>query len=421
MSSGARPVPVLSAVDSVIRPPGSKSETIRALAAAGLAQGRSHLYEPLDADDPTAMAGALEALGIPIDRKIVPWSVDGQGGRLIAASEPLDANESGLSARILLAMAGNVDGASRVVGRGRLPQRPMGGIVDVLEALGVELSGERLPIDVVGRGRLRGGHIEVDCSDSSQFATAVMLLAPIMTEPSVVEPIGLSGSANYLEGTVSIMRRFGAQVERTITGYEIANEGYRAADLFVEPDASAAVYPLAIAAISGGRVTIDGIGESTWQPDAGLASILGSMGCHVEWATDRVTVDARGLSLHGVEVNMSDAPDAALGLAVVCLFATSPSRISGLASLRHKESDRLRAISSEMRRIGGRVETGEDWLSIRPSDPHGAEVDSHGDHRIAMAMAIAGTRVPGMRVANPHVVNKTWPGFWGFLETLAAG
>jgi 3-phosphoshikimate 1-carboxyvinyltransferase len=375
----------------------------------------------LDANDPEAMAGALQVLGAAIDRKSVPWSVDGQSGRLIAAEEPLDANESGLTARILLAMAGNIDGASRIEGRGRLPERPMGGIVDVLKARGVEVSGERLPIELVGRGRLRGGHIEVDCSESSQFATAVMLLAPIMTEPSVVEPIGLKGSANYLEGTVSIMRRFGAKVERTITGYEIANDGYRAADVFVEPDASAAVYPLAIAAITGGRMTIDGIGESSWQPDAGIASILGSMGCRVEWAADRVTVDARGVSLHGVEVNMSDAPDGALALAVVCLFANSPSRISGLGSLRHKESDRLTAISSEIRRIGGQVETGEDWILIRPSDLNGAEIDSHGDHRIAMAMATAGACVPGLRVANPHVVNKTWPGFWEFFDTLAAG
>lgn len=421
MSSNARSVPVLSPIDSVIRPPGSKSETIRALAAAALAEGRSHIYEPLDADDPTAMAGALQALGVGIDRKTVPWSVDGQGARLHAAKEALDANESGLSARILLAMAGNIDGACRIVGRGRLPQRPMGGIVDVLEARGVEVSGDRLPIEIAGRGRLRGGHIEVDCSESSQFATAVMLLAPIMTEPSVVEPVGLTGSANYIEGTVSIMRRFGAKIERTITGYEIANEGYRAADVFVEPDASAAVYPMAVAAISGGRVTIDGIGESTWQPDAGVASILGSMGCRVEWATDRVTVDARGVSLRGVEVDMSDAPDGALGLAVVGLFATTPSRISGLGSLRHKESDRLTAISSEIRRIGGRVETGEDWLVIHPSELRGAEVDSHGDHRIAMAMATAGAGVPNLRVANPQVVNKTWPGFWEFLDTLAAG
>jgi len=410
---------MLAPVEAVVRPPGSKSETIRALAAAALAPGRSHIYEPLDAEDPAAMAGALEALGIGIETKTVPWVVDGQGGRLTAPEGALDANESGLSARILLAMAGNLDGVCRIVGHGRLPERPMGGIVDVLHALGVEVSGRTLPVDIVGRGRLRGGHIEVDCTDSSQFATAVMLLAPIMTGSSVVEPVGLTGSANYLEGTVSMMRRFGASVERTITGYEIANVGYRPSDVLIEPDASAAVYPMVIAAITGGRITIDGIGADTWQPDAGGASLLESMGCHVEWGTDRVSVDARGVSLDGVEIDMSAAPDGALGLAVACLFANRPSRLSGLGSLRHKESDRLAAISGEMRRIGGQVEVGDDWLLIHPSVLHAAEIDPHGDHRIAMAMATAGACIPDLRVANPHVVNKTWPGFWDFLDTLA--
>jgi 3-phosphoshikimate 1-carboxyvinyltransferase len=295
----------------------------------------------------------------------------------------------------------------------------MGGIVDVLQTLGVEVSGRTLPVDIIGRGRLRGGHIEVDCTDSSQFGTAVMLLAPIMTGSSVVELVGLTGSANYLEGTVSMMRRFGASIERTITGYEIANEGYRPADVLIEPDASAAVYPMVIAAITGGRVTIDGIGADTWQPDAGVASLLETMGCRVEWGKDRVTVDARGVSLDGAEIDMSAAPDGALGLAVACLFADRPSRISGLGSLRHKESDRLAAISGEMRRIGGQVEVGDDWLLIHPSVLHAAEIDPHGDHRIAMAMATVGACIPGLRVANPHVVNKTWPGFWDFLDTLA--
>jgi 3-phosphoshikimate 1-carboxyvinyltransferase len=421
MTSRPRQVPTVTGFDSAIRPPGSKSETIRALAAAALAEGRSHVYEPLDADDPRAMAGALQALGIAVDHTSAPWSIDGQGGRLRVPAEPLNARESGLSARILLAMAAQVEGACQIVGQGRLPERPMGGIVEVLRDQGVEVSGEKLPIETVGRNRLRGGHIEVDCSQSSQFATAVMLLAPNMAEPTVVEPLGLVGSANYLEGTVSIMRRFGAKIERTITGYEIANEGYLAADVFVEPDASAAVYPMVIAAINGGRVTIEGIGEGTWQPDSRVASILGSMGCRVDWEADRVTVDARGVSLHGVEVDMSDAPDGALGLAVAALFASSPTRISGLESLRHKESDRLAAISSEISRVGGQVEVRDDWMLIHPSEVHGADIDPHGDHRIAMAMACVGTRVQGFQVSDPHVVNKTWPGFWDFLDIVARG
>lgn len=418
--SDVRPVPIIEGpIDAVVRPPGSKSETIRALAAAALAKGRSHLYEPLHADDPIAMAGALRALGVHVSTDREPWTVEGGGGRLTSPQGPLDANESGLSARILVAMAGSLDGESRIVGRGRLPERPMGGIVEVLRAQDVEVSGEQLPIDVVGRGPLWGGRVEVDCSQSSQFATAVMLVAPIMQEPAVIELKELAGSAGYLEMTESMMRRFGSTLERNVTGYEIGNEGYTASDVVIEPDASAAVYPMAMAAVTGGRVVIEDLGEASRQPDLRIASVLEAMGCRVKWNETRVTVEASGSRLSGVEVDMSAAPDGALALAVVCLFAAGPSRISGLGSLRHKESDRLHAISREIERIGGGADIEGDSLLVRPGELHAAEVDSHGDHRIAMAMSIAGIRVPGLRVRNPMVVNKTWPGFWDQVERLS--
>jgi 3-phosphoshikimate 1-carboxyvinyltransferase len=412
---------VSSPVDAVVRPPGSKSETIRGLTAAALADGRSHLYSPLEADDPWAMAGALRALGVDVSTESEPWGVDGRGGRLEPAAVDLDANESGLSARILIALAGSLDGPSRVVGRGRLPERPMDGIVAVLRSQGVEVDSERLPIVVSGRGHLWGGRIEVDCSLSSQFATAVMLVAPVMHEPCILDLKGLTGSAAYLDGTASIMRRFGATVERTVTGFEISNQGYLASDVVIEPDASAAVYPMAVAAITGGRVRIEGLGEDTWQPDMRVATGLEAMGCTVAWESQSIEIDAHDVSLDGVDLDMSEAPDGALALAVACLFATGPSRLSGLGSLRHKESDRLEAISSEMRRIGGGVVVDGDALVVTPGDLHGAEVDPHGDHRIAMAMATAGTRVPGISVSAPGVVDKTWPGFWEALETLTSG
>jgi 3-phosphoshikimate 1-carboxyvinyltransferase len=405
-------------LDISMRPPGSKSETIRALVAAALADGRSHLYAPLRADDTMAMAGALHSMGIGVESDSEPWAVDGAGGWLSQPEHPLDAHESGLSARILLALAGSRDGVVTIQGRGRLPERPMRGIVDVLREQGVEVGGDRLPIEVAGHGHLWGGHIAVDCSESSQFATAVMLVAPLMEQPCVLEVTGLSGSAGYLEGTASIMRRFGASLERTVTGYEIANDGYRPSDVVVEPDASAAAYPMAVAAITGGRVTIEGLGRSSWQPDLAVASILEQMGCDVGWENLRLEVDATGVELGGVEVDMSRAPDGALALAVVCLFAAGPSRISGLGSLRHKESDRLQAVTEEMRRIGGRVEIAGDSLLIEPGPLHGAVIDSHGDHRIAMSLATAGTRVSGIAIGAPQVVDKTWPEFWDFLDSL---
>lgn len=417
-----RSVPLLGdPIDAEVRLPGSKSETIRALAIASLAEGRSHLYKPLDAEDPRAMSDALRALGADIDDRDDPWSVDGRGGRLEATDAPLDAHESGLTARILCAITASIDGVSRIEGRGRLPQRPMKGIVDVLRAQGVEVSGEHLPIEVSGRGPLWGGRLVVDCSESSQFATALMLVAPIMHEPAEIELIGLTGSGGYLDMTESMMRRFGAGVERTVTGYRIGNTGFVASDVVIEPDASAAVYPMAIAAITGGRVVVEGLGRSSRQPDLKIASILGTMGCRVEWEDTRVSVDARETRLEAVDVDMSDAPDGALALAVACLFASDGSRISGLGSLRHKESDRLGAISTEIRRIGGEARVEGDALLVGPGDLRGVEIDPHGDHRIAMSMAVVGTRIGGIRISNPWVVDKTWPGFWSFLDGLGTG
>ncbi len=343
--------------------------------------GRSHLYEPLRADDPMAMCDALRALGVAVGSDEEPWTVSGNGGRLQAPERPLEVGESGLSARILRAMAGLVSGPVRMVGRGRLPDRPMGGIVDVLRSQGVQVSGDRIPIEVTADGQLAGGRIEVDCSGSSQFATAVMLVAPVMSEPVVLDIVGLASSAGYLEITEATMRRFGARITRTVTGYEIANDGYQAADVMIEPDASAAVYPMCMAAATGGRVVIEGLGADSRQPDVRIASVLEKMGCQVRRDRDSITVDASGVRLRPVDVDLSEAPDGALAVAVACLFADGVSRISGLGSLRHKESDRLSAISSEVGRIGGRAEVNGDTLVISPGSLRAAEMDSHGDHR----------------------------------------
>ncbi|HET9260177.1 MAG TPA: 3-phosphoshikimate 1-carboxyvinyltransferase [Acidimicrobiia bacterium] len=414
-----RSVPVIEGpVDAVIRPPGSKSETIRAIAAASMAEGRSHLYSPLDAEDPSAMVAAVRAMGTAIEDRSDPWVVDGLGeprhGDLV-----LDANESGLSARILLAMAASSPNSIRIEGKGRLPERPMSGLIDALRSQGVVVEGERVPIDVTGQGRLWGGHLVVDCTDSSQFASALMLVAPMMENPCQLEITGLTGSAGYLEGTVSVMTRFGASAVKTVTGYEIDNTGYRPSDVVIEPDASSATYPMAIAAITGGRVTVEGLGADSWQPDVSIADVFEEMGCLVERGRNRLVVDARSRELIGLEVDMSHAPDGALAVAVVACFASSPTTLRGLGSLRPKESDRLAALASEIGRVGGAIKVGGDSLVIEPMTLQGAVIDPHGDHRIAMALACAGSRVPGISVADPDVVNKTWPKFWDMFDQLS--
>ncbi len=419
MSQDPRIVKVASGpIDARIRPPGSKSETIRTLTAASLADGRSHLYTALHADDTAAMTSALTALGIDIDDGIEPWTVDGCAGRLQQPSKAIQVGESGLSARISVALAASVDGTTVIDGGGRLPDRPMSGLIESLRSMDVEIEGERLPLRVSGRGHLWGGTITVDCTASSQFATALMLVAPLMHEPCLLEVTGLAGSSGYLDMTAATMRQFGATVEPTFTGYEIANDGYRAADVVIEPDMSAAVYPMAAAAVTRGQVMIEGVRPDTLQPDALMVAMLETMGCGISWEPDGLTVDATGAHLKAIEADMADAPDGALALAIVCLFADGPSRLRGLGSLRHKESDRLAALSAGIRRLGGDASVDNDTLVIIPARLHGNSIDPHGDHRIAMSLAIVGLVTPGVGIESPGVVDKTWPGFWSALNLL---
>lgn len=411
--------PLRGPVAGKVRPPGSKSISIRALAAAALADGRSHLYGGLEADDTTAMIGALRDLGIDVDDKGEPWSVDGTGGYLHSQSGVIDANESGLTARICMVLAAFTETTATVTGRGRLLERPVGDLVDVLEAQGVSVrsTGGNLPVTINGQGGLWGGQIEVDCSKSSQFATAVLLASPAMTEPASIRVAGLSGSEGYLDVTVQVMESFGARVTRTITGFDVAPTGYAATDFVIEPDASAAVYPMVAAAITGGEMEVEGLSLSSAQPDIEIARHLADMGCGVDDTGSSVVVTGPD-RLQGIHADLSGAPDGALGLAVAAAFAAEESVISGLHSLQFKESDRLNAIASELRGLGVRASVEADSLHIQPGEPHGGVVDPHGDHRLAMALAVAGLEVDGVEVRDPGVVAKTWPSYWEWLASL---
>jgi 3-phosphoshikimate 1-carboxyvinyltransferase len=407
-------------IDAKVRPPGSKSITIRALAAAAMADGRSHLYGPLVADDTTAMTGALRGLGIDINEGPEPWAVDGKGGHVQSMDGVIDVNESGLTARIVLMMAAFSETSTTVTGRGRLLQRPIDSIVEVLGGQGVSVQTTNgfLPATVNGQGGLWGGDIDVDCSKSSQFGTAVLLAAPLMSEPTRVRLSGLEGSGGYLDTTLMVMSAFGAQVDRTITGFETVPQGYAPADFPIEPDASAAVYPLVAAAITGGRVEIEGLNLDSTQPDISIARHLESMGCQMSDVDgDLVLVGPE--QLDPLDADLSGAPDGALGLAIACAFARGPSRLAGLHSLRYKESDRLDALASELGKVGVQTEIEDDELVISPGRMGGGVIDPHGDHRIAMSLAIAGLRVEGVEVANPSVVNKTWPDFWSELARIS--
>ncbi len=414
--------PVTGPLDAVVELPGSKSLTIRALFTAALAVGESTLIGALDSGDTRAARTCLQALGVSIEASDSRWRVSGTGGQLRATSESLDAGESGLTARSLMAMATLVQGRSLIVGRGRLPDRPMAELGDALRALGsrVEFKGPGLPAVVVGSGSIPGGAVVIDGSRTSQFATSLLQVAPLAEAALTVLVEDLRGSAGYLDLTVDVMRHFGAELDRAGSAFRVSPTGYRGAKYLIEPDASAAAYPMVAAAIVGGMVTVKSLGSGSAQPDYRVAQVLSDMGCAITATTADTAVESDGQPLQAIDVDLSDAPDGALAIAVACLFANGESRIGGLASLRHKESDRLRALVEQIESVGARARVDDDALMITPGVLRPALIRTYSDHRIAMAFALVGLRQPGIEIEDPAVVDKTWPGFWDFLRSLRA-
>ncbi len=407
-------------IDAVVRPPGSKSFTNRALIVAGLAQGESRIEQPLISDDTDAMRLALYGLGIRIDQDPEAFVV-----RSSAALQPngsvLDAGASGTTARFVTAAATLATDGTLVDGTNRMRQRPIGALVEGLRQLGADIAYQDidgfLPLRVSGGG-LAGGTATLDASSSSQFVSAVLMAAARAERATLLRLEGPIVSRPYIDNTIDVMSAFGAQVgweDREVIGVE--PNGYTASVYVVEPDASAAVYPWAAAAVTGGLVRVDGLGAASTQPDMGSLKVLSDMGCDVEMGHDQVSV--RGPDgLVGVDADMNTCPDAVLGLAVVAAFATSESVFRNIGNLRIKETDRLEALETELRRLGADATAGPDWLSVRPGPLRGATIETYDDHRMAMAFSIAGLVLEGVVIQDPGCVAKTWPGFFEWLETL---
>jgi 3-phosphoshikimate 1-carboxyvinyltransferase len=399
-----------------VTPPGSKSHTIRSLFTAGGADGVSILVGALDSEDTRRARECLTAIGVGIEIEGDHWLVAGVDGDFAAPLGPLDVGESGLTARFLLALSPMVPAQLELRGQGRLPERPMGALFDNLEQRGATVV-RVYPWRVDSTRAARSGRFSVDASTSSQVVSAVLLAAPLAADPTTLVVDSLHSSARYVSLTTDVMRRFGADVVATGDGYLVGGGGYKPTRYPVPVDASSAVYPACAAALTGG--TIEVLGDLGQHPDRKIFEVLGEMGCTVT-ATDGGSTVTGPARLSPVTVDMSAAPDAAVALAVICARAGGRSRISGLHSLRLKESDRLAALHSELTKFGSQVAIEDDWLEIEPGSEVEVEFDSHNDHRIAMSLALLGLVTAGVSVNNPDVVNKTWPGYWEWLESTGA-
>ena len=400
--------------------PGSKSLTIRALFAAGLAEGESLLEGALHSGDTMAARHAVQAVGARVVESPDGWHVIGVGGHPVEADRPIDVGESGLTSRIMIAVGALVYGRTVLTGRGRLPERPFGELATAMESQGLRLlsfPGE-FPMVVEGRGGLPGGRVRVDATRSTQFITALALVAPFATNGMRIEVLGRPGAMGYVSITKDVLQKFGGDArieERTV---EVTSTGLSGTRFVVEGDASAAVYPWLVAALTGETITVSNLGVGTLQPDFGIAGVFADMGCVLNTTESTTTITGPSGKLAPVDVDLSDSPDGALGVAVACLFASGESRLRGLRTLRLKESDRLAALSAELEKAGASVTIEGEDLLIRPGSVTPTVINAHGDHRIAMAFGVLGLLDPRFEIDEPNVVDKTWPGYWDFVSTL---
>jgi 3-phosphoshikimate 1-carboxyvinyltransferase len=417
--------PLVDEVDAVVAVPGSKSIANRALVCAALADGSSALVNVPDGDDTVAMIEGLRALGAGIevaDGRVVVTGLPDPGA---IGPATVHAALAGTTSRFLTAFAALGRSPVTVDGSPSLQRRQFGPLHDALVQLGAEVTpgGDWGHLPVTVRGPLTSSEVSVAGDVSSQFITALMLIAPALPDGLHLKLTSRLVSRPYVEMTASVMGAFGAgDVDVTARGVRVGAGRYVACDLAIEPDASSASYPLAIAAVRGGKVTVPGLGARSLQGDARFADLLRAMGCDVQRAGDRTVVERHlGRELVGVDVDMSEISDLVPTLAAVALFASTPTRISGVGFIRGKESDRLGDLARELRLVGGDVDETDDGLLIRPSGERldGGEVATHHDHRLAMAFAVIGSVVPGIAVADPDVVTKSWPAFWDALEGLA--
>ncbi len=415
-------VSTLPPLRAVVRLPGSRSITNRALLCAALAPPSSVLRGITESDDVNVMAEGLSALGIRIGKKGTLWEVEGQSGTFSASGVTIDVGASGTTARFLTAASCLAEGNIILTGTSRMKERPILGLTKALESLGAELrvTGENgcPPVEIIGSG-LSGGRTDVETHLSSQFLSGILLSAPcaqkdvklIFSSKSIV-------SKPFLELTYQVMTDFGAEFSITQDGVTVHAHGYKPTDYTVEPDAQSAVYAFCAAAIVGGTIKVLGIPESSNQTDLRILEILKRMGCSVQRENSSILVQSATEKLKGIEVDMNEIPDAVLALAVVALFAEGPTTIKNIANLKIKESNRLQALKNEICRLGAKAEIGNDFIRIEPKPLNSAEIRTYEDHRMAMSFALAGLKVPGIKILNPSCVNKTWPDYFNFLEKL---
>lgn len=408
-------------VTATIEIPGSKSYTNRALVMAALTKGPVTLYNPLYSEDTEAMIDCLKILGLQIETLPDCTIVYDDISIIQNRSYELFAKDSGTTIRFLLALLCLTSGTKVIRGNARLNERPIKDLVDALRLLGgkidyLEKEGQ-LPLKIHSSALRLGSEVTIDASMSSQFFSALLMIAPFLNGLKI-RCRGDLISRPYVDMTIHAMHEWGVDVlQMKDGGYHIpCGQPYQQNQYVIEGDFSSAGYFFAIAALTQSTISLKNLNFHSMQADRKFLNILAQMG-------NKVSMSDHGITIIGKQVlpqslDMEDCPDQVQTMAVLAAFAKGVTKISGVRSLRLKETERVEALKNELAKMGIRTEDTHDTLTIYGGTPHAAIIDTYGDHRMAMAFAVAGTKLPGMKVRQPEVVNKTFPTFWDKLRSL---
>lgn len=412
-----KPLPKCAAVVSI---PGSKSYTHRALITSSLAEGVSFLTNALRSEDTLYTAQGLEKMGIKITWEKEGVRVEGQGGSFKKGAENIFLGNSGTSMRFLTALAALREGRTYLDGSARLRERPMGELLKALSGLKVKayaLKNNGCPPIIVESQGLAGGKVVVKGMESSQFLSALLLVSPYSQRDVVIEVEGHLASQPYVDMTREVMSVFGVEVLGDFPVFYVRHgQRYTPQNYLIDGDASNASYFWAAAALTKGRLEVANLRPESAQGDLKFLELLQRMGCQIRWKEKGIEV--QGAALKGIEADMNAMPDVVPTLAVLGAFAAGETIISNIEHLRYKESDRVKALANELRKMGVKVAEGRDWLRITGGQVHGAEIETYQDHRLAMSFAIAGLVIPGVKIKGEECVAKSFPDFWDKLKEL---
>ncbi|GAX89746.1 3-phosphoshikimate 1-carboxyvinyltransferase [Effusibacillus lacus] len=415
--------PLNRPLQAVVEVPGSKSISNRALPIAALANGTSILHNMLFSDDSRYFMSCLQQIGyrLEIDETNRIVTVEGRGGVIPEHTGLLDlfVGNAGTAARFLTAFVSLGKGSYRIDGIPRMRERPIQDLINALRTLGVNIRSELgtgCPPVLIEASGIKGGAVSIPGTRSSQYLSALLLAAPYAQSDVDIQVDGELLSAPYINMTLSMMEQFGVRVEKRGDGafHVPGGQMYTAREYVIEPDASSASYFIAAPAIAGGKVRVNHLSRTSLQGDAQFAGLMERMGCQVRWGHDFIEVERpAGQELRGIDVDLNEMSDTTMTLAVVAPFASTSTTIRNIGHIRIKETDRIHAVVTELRKMGVRVDEWEDGMRIEPAERlQPAEIDTYDDHRMAMAFALVGLKVPGIKIKDPECVSKTFPDYF---------